>query len=430
LANFLKGPTTAQTLANIHQWVYNNFQYKAEGLTHDLQTLSRAFHEFREKGINCEDSTIIIVQLLSSLGIPSKVRRIHQASSPEVASHVYVIVPKKGGNTKASNDRRTYFTLDGTVPNFDWEAPFVKALDTKVPISPARGLNSVDASNNPNNGLVGNTIDVSAIFNDFMQKNPPPSEKSSELYGNLVGSVIGDDFGKAAEWYMKWQMKLADSLFGKTNDEEERLDNLIKSWQDNNYHELYPNLNRANGPWKPGLGAGALERMNRDELRYFIEFRMPAYGKYVKSNSENVWGKNTKTRVKNRYRKAARLMTEIAKTYYIAKYGCYADSGLYRDDLAKVPVGAALKDGVYGSYQIRSLVEKCGNSSSGSGSGSSLSKIKNQLTSNKSWLQNNTPALSKTNSMANKANFSSGLIGTIALLGIGLGLRKSLKKAS
>lgn len=128
LAQKLKRDTLKNTLAAIHSFVWNNFNNINEGREHTLQTLSAAYYGFREKGINCEDATIITLQILSNLGIKAYVRKIWQPASPENPTHVYVVVPLNQENPSAKS-RQLYYVIDGTLPTPNQEAAFVKFKD-------------------------------------------------------------------------------------------------------------------------------------------------------------------------------------------------------------------------------------------------------------------------------------------------------------
>ena len=282
LASALQSKTLQQTLQNIHGFVYNNFQYQSEGLKHDLQTLSRAWHEYRNKGINCEDATLITLQLLSALGIKAYARRIHQHQNPGVASHVYVIVPKNQQSGKILG-RDSYWVVDGTLPVFNQEASFVKALDTYS--APAfKGLN----------GSQGLNFDPVTVG----------------LYITLVATVIDIGF------------KLYDAELWDDK-EAERLLNYIKGFRERNDFKLYPRKHEG-GPWR-NVGFGDLDMMTKEELRYFIEWRMPMWKKQMRHKD---WG-DTKKRVKQRYFAAQESIREEAILVYKNRFGCYKHSGLY-----------------------------------------------------------------------------------------------------
>lgn len=123
-----------QILEQIHLFLYTQFNKIEEGKNHNLQTLSRAWHNYRHEGINCEDATLITLQILNALGIKAFARRIEQQSAPGVASHIYTIVPKnqnQPATTKNGTFQGQYFTVDGLLPHFNQEAPHLMAIDSK-----------------------------------------------------------------------------------------------------------------------------------------------------------------------------------------------------------------------------------------------------------------------------------------------------------
>lgn len=113
-----EGKSLEEALSSFHQFVYDNFNRITEGRKHYLQTLSRAWYD-RSMGINCEDATIILAQLCLASGIQCRIRGIAQRW-PNVVNHVYLIVPK---NQRTGSLKEGYFTVDGTLPNFNIEAP-------------------------------------------------------------------------------------------------------------------------------------------------------------------------------------------------------------------------------------------------------------------------------------------------------------------
>jgi hypothetical protein len=382
LAEYLKGHDLAQTLSNIQQFVFNNFQYQGEGLEHSLQTLSRAYHEFRDSGINCEDSTLIILQLLSNLGIRSYVRRIHQAQSPSAATHVYVIVPKDQKTAKITG-RDSYYVLDGTLPSFDLEAHFVKKIDTmsepQVKYSVMNGVNCA-APAQPQVQILGPDPDkenfIIILMKPTNQKFSVAATsknleklKSMNYHGiNSAGLNEGEGEGGGvdADFWMKLGKAAAD-LASKINwgsGEKERAKNLLQKIKDDNSLWLYPRPEHG-GPWRANLGAGKLGAMTQDELRYFIEWRIPVYKKGLDGRD---WG-NTKQRVKDRYNHVSDLLTAHAIDEFKKKVGCYTHSGVYDDLVTKFPSGSD-NIALSASSTIRPYQENCkANDSTGGGTG-------------------------------------------------------------
>lgn len=367
LSAFLKGANLSNTLANIHHFVYQNFQYQGEGLEHNLQTLSRAYYDFRNEGINCEDASIIIVQLLSNLGIRSYVRRIHQAQNPEAATHVYVIVPKDQ-TTAEINGRNSYFVVDGTLPTFDLEAPFVKSIDTmaepQVKYSVMNGANCTQAAKpqievlgrDPKNKDViiilikpeGKRLKIEGTDKNISMlksMNCPGIATAGLNEGDVDWAALGQaaaDIAKNINW--------ASLGSGEEKRTQELLEKIKK---DNNLH-LYPRPEHG-GPWRANLGAGRMASMTPDELRYFIEWRIPVWKKGLEGKN---WG-DTKPRVIQRYKNVADLLKANAIGEFKAKVGCYTHSGVYDDLVAKFPLGSE-NIALSASNTIRPFKENCG----------------------------------------------------------------------
>lgn len=137
LAKVLKGSSLDQTIRNVKDFVYNNFQYKADGSLQQLYSLARAWQD-RENGIDCKSYSLITSQILTCLGIPHYFARIKQANDgsrpagfENAWSHVFVLVPKSG-STITSLD--SAFVIDGVV-SYNHLPPYLKIDLTKVPMN-------------------------------------------------------------------------------------------------------------------------------------------------------------------------------------------------------------------------------------------------------------------------------------------------------
>lgn len=112
VAPLLRGSTIEETCSRIHQWCYRHFQYKLDVAgTEQIKTPSYSWHidRFLEKGIDCDDFTIIIGSLLAQLGINGNLCMIKQTTSldPDKFTHIYVRVPLPVGG---------YFAIDPVLP--------------------------------------------------------------------------------------------------------------------------------------------------------------------------------------------------------------------------------------------------------------------------------------------------------------------------
>lgn len=88
-----------------------------------------------------------------------------------------------------------------------------------------------------------------------------------------------------------------------------------------------------------------MDTMTEDELRYFIEWRLPLYLKFI--SDINNFETGTKKRVQNRYIAATKGLIEVGKEKFKQRYGCYVNSGLYSG------VGQS------GSSQIKHFDQNC-----------------------------------------------------------------------
>jgi hypothetical protein len=118
-------------------------------------------------------------------------------------------------------------------------------------------------------------------------------------------------------------------------DEKKATENLVKSWITNNNLWLYP-ANNVGGPWPLKTGAGKLGTMDKDSLRYFIEWRIPVYTKTLLGTD---WS-GSKQRVKNRYFIAVDGLKVVAIEMFEKNFGPYINSGLYAEEVAKFPIGS------------------------------------------------------------------------------------------
>lgn len=116
LADVLKGKDIASTCANIHNFLYHNFQYKADASNQILRSLSCSWLE-RETGIDCKSYSIAAGIILSNMGLSFAFRRVKQPSwLPSQYTHVYVVVY---ANQTSKNTNDGLFIIDGTLPHIN-----------------------------------------------------------------------------------------------------------------------------------------------------------------------------------------------------------------------------------------------------------------------------------------------------------------------
>lgn len=126
LSEVLERSTLEETIDEIQDFLYPNFQYKIDGETQMLRSLSRAWWDERTTGIDCKSFSVVASQILLCLGIKHYLRRIIQLGDENNAyTHVYVVVPKDQDTANLANG---YFMIDGTI-KLNNEVPFKKSDD-------------------------------------------------------------------------------------------------------------------------------------------------------------------------------------------------------------------------------------------------------------------------------------------------------------
>lgn len=108
----LQKSSLSETCFAIHDFLFNHFQYEADGEAQLLRSPAYAW-KHRYKGIDCKSYSIVASCILLQLGIKHYIRKIKQpAFNPENFTHVYVIVPV---NQDSGNLKQGYYTIDGTL---------------------------------------------------------------------------------------------------------------------------------------------------------------------------------------------------------------------------------------------------------------------------------------------------------------------------
>jgi hypothetical protein len=144
IAPLLKGNNLQHTCNNIHSFLFNHFQYKADDSEQLLRSPACAWQK-RLEGIDCKSYSIIASCLLINLGLKHYIRKIKQPTfNPEGYTHVYAVVPK---NQLTGDLRNGYYTIDGTLPT-TVEPKFIETKDFYMDLqhyalNGAQGLNAV-----------------------------------------------------------------------------------------------------------------------------------------------------------------------------------------------------------------------------------------------------------------------------------------------
>lgn len=141
LAKHLRKATLSGTIKNIRNWLYTNFQYREDEELQKIRTLSHAFHNERNTGIDCKSYSVIASQLLHNLGIIHYFRKIKQNKASHY-SHVYVVVPHNQLSGKLSSG---YYVIDA-VPEYTHEAPYTHKHDTRINPAQGKGLGLTKAT--------------------------------------------------------------------------------------------------------------------------------------------------------------------------------------------------------------------------------------------------------------------------------------------
>ena len=92
IAPILKGRSIPATVQNIYNFLFHHLQYAADGYEQNLRSPACSWAS-RKQGIDCKSYSLFAGSVLSKLKIPFKFRKITQPQSPDVWSHVYVIIP-------------------------------------------------------------------------------------------------------------------------------------------------------------------------------------------------------------------------------------------------------------------------------------------------------------------------------------------------
>lgn len=140
------GSTVQETAANIHSFLYNHFQYDADGYKQNLRSAGCSWAS-RHTGIDCKSYSILASILLLKCGVKNILRRIQQPSfKPTEYTHIYVIVPK---NQETANLSEGYYCVDGTIPTM-YEPNHINPHDIimNLPYYGLKGATTQQQSNN------------------------------------------------------------------------------------------------------------------------------------------------------------------------------------------------------------------------------------------------------------------------------------------
>lgn len=145
----LQKGSLSETCFAIHDFLFNHFQYEADGEAQLLRSPAYAW-KHRYKGIDCKSYSIIASCILLQLGIKHYIRKIKQpAFNPEHFTHVYVIVPV---NQDSGSLNQGYYTIDGTLKSTQ-EPNYIDKKDFFMDKLQHYGLNGTTDNLNGLNGF-------------------------------------------------------------------------------------------------------------------------------------------------------------------------------------------------------------------------------------------------------------------------------------
>jgi len=143
-------PTQKATINTVKSFVFNHFQYNADGYNQNLRSPNCAWQQ-RYEGIDCKSYSIIASILLLKNNIVHYLRRIQQPHfNPTQYTHVYVIVPFDQLNADLS---KGYYTIDGTLPTMH-EPAYLKTDDILMNKMRHYGLNGSGMTDGINDDII------------------------------------------------------------------------------------------------------------------------------------------------------------------------------------------------------------------------------------------------------------------------------------
>lgn len=190
VAPLLLKSSLEETCYAIHDFAFNHFQYRADGLDQLLRSPACCWHD-RRNGIDCKSYTILASCILTQMGISHYVRKIKQPGfEPTEYTHVYAIVP---ADQETGSLASGYYVIDGTIPTMD-EPAFVQTKDTFMDGLPHYRLNgargAVPQGWKMPHGL-GLKIDLNSITSNCSSSSTNPNEIKKLLPAGLQQTLQG-----------------------------------------------------------------------------------------------------------------------------------------------------------------------------------------------------------------------------------------------
>lgn len=268
VANLLETSSLSESVANVKDFIYNHFQYKADQNEQMMRSPACSWFD-RYNGIDCKSYSILASALLSEMNIKHYIRRIKQpAYEPNNYTHVYVVVPV---NQETGSLQDGYYTVDGTLEE-DTEPAFVQKDDIFMSLQHYRlngaqpqGLSLGIGNFNFNNISIGNIGCMSLTNSDnsayTVSWYNTTKEKLAFFYNQLIldinqavidgdrqlfNEAVNEFFGMSKVFVQGWERKRQDGWNKCTT---ERIDGSIqmakffrdvvgvalKAWLDDNF---------------------------------------------------------------------------------------------------------------------------------------------------------------------------------------------------
>jgi hypothetical protein len=161
-AEKLSKPTLKQTIESNYHFLYNHFQYQADGIEQQLKSPKCAWST-RFSGIDCKTFSLIASTLLLNQKISHYIRKIKQPGFHENEyTHVYVVVPIDQIN---NNLTKGYYIIDATTHD-NLEPMFIEKHDIFMETMPHIGLNGANSTSKIANGVHA-MHDLADILNQY-----------------------------------------------------------------------------------------------------------------------------------------------------------------------------------------------------------------------------------------------------------------------
>lgn len=167
VAPLLQKRSLADTCGEIHDFLFNHFQYKADDADQMLRSPQRSWAD-RKDGIDCKSYSILASCLLRQMGYSHYLRKIKQPGyEPNDFTHVYVIVPI---DQQSGSLAKGYYVIDGTIDETD-EPAFVSFKDEFMSGLPHYKLNGPRTRRG-----MGLKIDLNSVTSNCSSSATNPNE--------------------------------------------------------------------------------------------------------------------------------------------------------------------------------------------------------------------------------------------------------------